>query len=207
MYTLYFSPGACSMAIHFALNELNLPYKTENVSIKEGKNRNEEFLKINPRGQVPVLVDDGFIIREGVAILLHLLEKHNNSLLPKSGKEQTTALEWLMFANATLHPSYSRAFFLMRAVKDEKTKEQLLEIVYKHITKLWDEVEQRLAQHPFICGQSITIADVLLTVIANWPLTKPIAFGPNCLKLFKVVSQLPAYQKALASEGSTYKAA
>lgn len=206
MYTLYYSPGACSMAVHFLLNELNVPYTTENVSIREGKNRSAEFLKLNPRGQVPVFVDGDLVIREGVAIFLHLLEKHSSPLLPKSGKERTIALEWLMFANATLHPAYSRAFFLMRNAKDP-AKEELLELVYKHINNLWKEVEERLSTQPFITGTHMTMADVLMTVIANWTLAKPIQFGSNCQKLFKTVSQLPSYQKAMQTEGGTYKAA
>lgn len=206
MYKLYYSPGACSTAVHVILNELNVPYKAENVSIKEGKNRNAEFLSINPRGQVPVLKDNDLIIREGAAILLHLLEKHSSPLLPSSGKQRTTAIEWLMFANATLHPSYSRAFFLMRNAT-HATKDELLDIVYKHIHNLWNEVEERLIKHPFICGDHITAADILLTVIANWTLTQPIEFGSRCQTLFKTVSQRPSYQKVLLSEGITYKAA
>jgi glutathione S-transferase len=72
MYKLYYLPGSCSLAVHALLNELNVPYKIENIS--GGKNRSPEFLKINPLGQVPTLeLEDGSFMREGAAILLHLL--------------------------------------------------------------------------------------------------------------------------------------
>jgi glutathione S-transferase len=206
MYTLYYSPGACSMAIHALLNELSVPFKTENVSIREGKNRNQEFLSLNPRGQVPVLTDGNLVIREGAAILLHLSEKHPNALLAKSGVERTQQLEWLAFANATMHPSYSRAFFLMRNAKDP-AKEELLALTYKHIQNLWNEVEQQLGKHPYICGQNLSLADILLTVIANWTLPQPMQFGTHTKALFKAISQRPSYQKALLEEGGTYQAA
>ena len=83
MYTLYYIPGACSMAIHVLLNELGQEVKLVNVGDpKGGRERPPEFLKINPRGNVPVLSDDGFIVREGAAIILYLLEKHKSPLLP-----------------------------------------------------------------------------------------------------------------------------
>src|SRR5580704_1768796 len=94
MYKLYYSPGACSMAVHVALNECNQPVTLEKINIREP--RSPEFLKINPRGQVPVLMDDDLTIREGAAILIYLLEKHQSPLLPKSGKERAVALECLM---------------------------------------------------------------------------------------------------------------
>jgi glutathione S-transferase len=57
MYKLYYSPGACSMAVHVALNECNQPVTLEKVDLMAGAQRNPDFLKINPRGQIPVLVD------------------------------------------------------------------------------------------------------------------------------------------------------
>ena len=112
MYKLYYSPGACSMAINAVLNECNQPVTLEKVDISPGKPRAPEFLKVNPRGQVPVLIDDEQILREGAAMLIHICEKHNSPLLPKSGKERDVALEWLMFCNATLHPAYGSQFSL-----------------------------------------------------------------------------------------------
>lgn len=207
MYTLYYSPGACSLALHVILSELNVPFTLQNVSIQEGKNRSAEFLALNPRGQVPVLVHDGLVLREGAAILLYLLEKHSSPLLPTSGKARSEAIEWLMFANATLHPAYSRVFFLLRNAKDEKEKAALLGTAFQAIRKLWAEVETRLESHPFICGHSPTVADILLTVIANWTLPEPIEFGTHTKTLLKTISTRPSYQKALQTEGGTYKAA
>jgi glutathione S-transferase len=206
MYTLYYGAGACSMGIHVALNECNQPVKLEKVDLMAGQQRTPEYLKINPRGQIPVLVDGDLVIREGAAILIHVLEKHNSPLLPKSGKERTQALEWLMFANATLHPAYARAFFLKR---NKTTEGPLMDAAADGINKLWQEVEQRLSSQTYICGEQMTIADILLTVIANWSgnIPQPINLGPNTKRLLKAVSSRPAYQKALAVEQVEYKAA
>jgi glutathione S-transferase len=206
MYKLYYSPGACSMGIHVALNECNQPVTLEKIDLMSGQGRTPEYLKINPRGQIPVLVDGDQVIREGAAILLHVLEKHNSPLLPKSGKERDTALEWLMFANATLHPAYARVFFLKR---NGTTEGALVDAAIANINSLWTEVDQKLASQPYICGSQATIADILLTVIANWSgnLPKPVTLGANTKRLLKEISSRPAYQKALAAEQVEYKAA
>jgi glutathione S-transferase len=208
MYTLYYSPGACSMAVHVALNECDQPVKLERVDLRAP--RTPEFLALNPRGQVPVLVDDGFVMREGAAILTYLLEKHKSPLLPASGKERAAALEWLAFCNATLHPAYGRAFFVMRAAPEE-AKQQMLDTAIGQINKLWAEVEDRLGRTAFLAGDQITVADILMTVLANWigyfPDPAAFKFGPRAKKLFQTVIARPAYKKALEAEKVEYKAA
>ncbi len=206
MYKLYYMPGACSMAIHVLLNELGQSVTLVNVGDPHSDAK-KELLKINPRSQVPTLVDDGHVIREGAAVILHLLQKHSNSLLPDSGKERATALEWLMFANATLHPAYARGFFALKNFEGE-TQKKVLDFTIQHINKHWEEVEQRLEKSPYIAGQQLTAADILLTVIANWSsYFQGIKIGQKTKDLFRKVIALPSYQKALKTEEVEYKAA
>jgi len=209
MYKLYYGAGACSMAIHIALRECDQQVTLEKVDLMAGQQRSPEFLKINSRGQVPVLMDDNQIIREGAAIMIHVLEKHKSPLLPQSGSARTTALEWLMFGNATLHPAYARCFFLMKNAEDGPGKDKLLDAACAAINKLWEDVEQQLGTHAYLCGNDITIADILVTVIANWSarMPKPITFGPRTKKLFQTVIARPAFKKAMETEQVEYKVA
>lgn len=208
MYKLYYAPGACSMAVHVALLECNAPFELQKIDIFAGEGRSPEFLQINPRGQVPVLVEDGRIIREGAAMLIHILEKHQSPLLPRSGPERLEALEWLMFCNATLHPAYSRVFFLKRAKIDDAAREALMTVAVANINKLWEEVEQRLGKTPWLAGEQITMADILMSVIANWnsSVPQPVKIGPRTQKLLQSVIARPAYRKALETEQVQYKA-
>jgi glutathione S-transferase len=194
MYTLYYSPGACSMAIHVALNECNQPVTLEKVDLMNGQQRSPEFLKVNPRGQVPVLVDDGYVIYEGAAQLIYILEKHNSPLLPKSGKERTDALQWLMYCNASLHPAYARMFFLMK----NKGSDELIDTAAAMLNKMWGVIEERLSQSPYLAGKDITMADILMTVIANWSprMPKPIHIGPNTKKLLALETEQVEYKAA-----------
>jgi glutathione S-transferase len=207
MYTLYYSAGSCSTAIHVLLNEIGAPFTLENASIPEGKNRSPEFLKLNPRGQVPALVEDGKAMLEGAAILAYLADKHNSALLPKDGWARAQALHWLMFANSTLHPAYSRCFWLMRS--QEANKDVFLTQAGEWVNRLWQDVENQLQNQPYVCGNECTLGDVLLTVIANWTpkIPHPITIGPKTKAMFARVIARPSYQKVLATENVEYKMA
>jgi glutathione S-transferase len=208
MYKLYYSPGACSMAIHVVLNEIGAPLQLERTPTSEGKTRTPEFLKLNPRAQVPVLEEDGRVMREGGAMLVYLCDKHNSPLLPREGAARAEALEWLMFCNASLHPAYSRFFWLMYKVGEVAGKEQLLKLTFDQINKLWNEVEERLATRSYLCGEQPTAGDILLTVIGNWLAeNSSVHIGPKTRALFGRIVKRPAYQKALAEERVEYKMA
>lgn len=210
MYKLFYSPGACSLAVHVALYECGAPFEAINTAIGEGKTKTPEFLKINPRGQVPVLMDGETPIREGGAILTYLLDKEKSTLLSSGGLPRAAALEWLMWCNASLHPVYSRCFWLNRVVQDDAQKKALLSAALEVINSYWNEAEARLSKQAYLAGDQCTMADILLTVIADWNgwLPEPIQFGPNVSRVLRAVSQRPAYQKALAAEGiAAYKAA
>ena len=210
MYQLYTAAGACSMAIHAILNEMNVPFETTMVSIQNGDTQKPEYLKLNPRGQVPLLVKDGKVLLEGGAMITYLLDEHGDgTLLPKSGWERAVALQWLMYGNSSLHPAYARIFWLNRNVADEKTKTELMAIAMSNVQTMWDQIEQHLQAQPFLAGASVTAGDILLTVIANWGgfLPKQFTFGPKTKALLRAVAARPAFMKTTADEGVEYKAA
>lgn len=203
MYTLYYSPGACSMAVHVLLNELGVDYTANKVNIHGQKS--PELLAVNPNGAVPVLtLPDGYNMLEGGAILAYLCDAHGQ-LLPKDGTPRAKALQALMFCNSTLHPAYSKLFMLKGM---NQTDGEIFATCSKQVQTLWDRVETQLAGQKYLGGDAFGPADILLAVIANWQVgATPFTFGPNTLRLLKEVSSRPAYQKALDDEGTQYKAA
>jgi len=209
MYTLYYIPGTCSLAVHVALNEIGADFSLENVSVPDGQPRPAHYLAINPRGSVPTLTWDNFVLREGAAILTYLLDEHKSPLLPSSGKARATALEWLAYANATLHPLYARAFFQHRALGEAAASNPLYAPTIEAIQKQWDGIEVQLGKSSYLCGEECSIGDILVTVIANWSpnLKMPIVLGPKSKAFFGRVVARPSYQKALATEQGTYKVA
>lgn len=196
-------PGSCSLAVHALLNELEQP--VELILAKEF----EKFTDISPRGTVPVLDDDGLILTEGAAIILHLVDKHSNQLLAVKGVERAKSVKWLMFANATMHTAYGRLFFGLNNIEN---KEQQLEFFHKcaaSINLLWQDVDAQLAKTKFISGEQPSPADFLLTIFANWGQYFPIEinFGENVSRMLKDISNRPSFQTALEKEQVEYIAA
>lgn len=203
MYQLYYFAGSCSMAVHIILNEVGQDVELIPAKTAAGE-KSPELLKINPRGQVPVLVEDGNVMLEGGAMITYLCDKYKSDLLPASGPERAKALRWLMTGNASLHPAYSRTNWL----KANGGTEEQIKASRAGAQAIWDLVEQELtAQGPYLCGAHVTAGDILLTVIGNWADKGVYNYGPKTKTLFKAVSGRPAYQKALAAENVEYKAA
>lgn len=200
-YKLYYKSGACSMAVHVILNELNVPFE----AVEQKDLKAPDFLKLNSRGQIPLLVVDGEPVKEGAAIIAYLLDTHSNDLMPKSGIERAKALEWLMWCNASLHPACSKMFWLNKQSFDDATKTELAKLFTAQIQSLWDEADARLAKTKYLAGDKVTAADILMAVIANWGL--PVTLGANVKRVLKDVIARPSYQKAMAAEHVEYKAA
>ncbi len=206
-YELYTKAGSCSMAVHAVMNELGLNPKINIMEAGDGPNglKSSEYLKVNARGNVPCMTENGKPMIEGAAIITYLCDKEGK-LIPKSGWERAQALQWLMFCNATLHPAYGRTFWTNVNVP-EAAREETLKNARAQIQGLWDFVEAELGKNgPYLCGKEPTAGDFLITTIANWN-PQNYKFGPKCKALFQNISARPSYQKALAAEKVEYKAA
>lgn len=206
MYTLYYSPGACSLAIHALLISISAPYTLVRTDLNAGENRSPEFLKLNPRGQVPVLLEGERIMRESAAIAVYLADKHKSPLLPTLLQERLTALEWLGFYNSSLHQAYASYFLLSRNLKDEGAKQAACALACRRIAYLWREVEAHLTHNRYLCGETLTLPDLFHAVIANWTptLADPVTLGPNILRLCREVAALSFFRQALEEESLAY---
>jgi glutathione S-transferase len=107
MLTLYFAPGASSMAVHIALHEIGAPFEARPMSFKKQEMRAPKFLALNPEGKVPVLLIGGRPLTEVAAILFYLARRFPDAeLLPRDDAEaEAQALSWMSFIASTLHPA------------------------------------------------------------------------------------------------------
>lgn len=196
MYKLYFLPGACSLATQVVLHELGQPVQLIN------KQQVADFNQINPVGTVPVLVDNGQPYREGAAIMLYLLDKHPNTLLPSSGQARLQGIQNILFANATMHPAYSRLFFIAQNISANTAQAEAYQRASQAINQLWQVVEEQLAQQPFLGGAQPSAADIMLTVYSRWGGAFPVTIniGPRTQQMLDHVLAMPSFQRALAAE-------
>lgn len=106
MLTLYFAPGASSMAPHIALNEVGASFEPKPLSLRKKEHRTPEYLAVNPEGTVPALVIDGRTLTEVAAILFYLARRYPDAqLLPDDFEAQAHVVSWMSFIAATVHPA------------------------------------------------------------------------------------------------------
>lgn len=196
MYKLFYLQGACSLATQVILRELE-----QEVEIIE-KQHVENFSKINPIGTVPTLIDGDDTLIEGAAILLHILNKHKNSMLPEKGASRQIAIQDIMFANATMHPAYGKLFFIGQNISDEDVKQLTFNVAAENINQLWQVIENKLNGKPFLGGNTPSAADIMLTVYSRWGASFPvdIVFGEKTTKLINAVQEMPNFKKADETE-------
>ncbi|WP_066569730.1 glutathione S-transferase family protein [Snodgrassella sp. CFCC 13594] len=173
MLKLYYLPGACSTVPHVALVWSGLPFTAEAVSRDWIKS--SEYLALNPQGQVPVLVEDGWALAQNVAILDYI-----NDLAPDAqifGSADTHAKaqsrQWLAFANSDIHPSFGLLFHPQSASDDELVQKDIKSRAAEKIAALFGKVDTRLTAQQeqnqgFLAGTNISIADVYVYVTLRW---------------------------------------
>ncbi|NOU52169.1 glutathione S-transferase family protein [Pseudoalteromonas sp. JBTF-M23] len=196
MYTLYYSPRACSLATQVILRELG-----QDIEIID-KSNVSNFNAINPVGSIPVLVDEGKVLTEGVAILLYVLQKHHSPMLPGDPLGYHRAVQDMLFANATMHPAYSKLFFIANNVVDEQSKLDLLHKASLRINELWQVVESRLHECDFLGGEQLSAADVLLAVYSHWGhlFAVDIKIGEHTRAMIQRVEARASFVQSLAAE-------
>lgn len=200
MYELFYKTGACSRAVHVLLNELNVPFT---LTAYDKNEPDSKLLKVNPRGQVPTLVVDGEPITEGAAIITWLADTHPSPLLPANGLERAHALQWLAFANSSLHPLYGQFFHGGEAFATTEFGQK----AQASLQQLWDLVEKQLGKTTYLAGNDVTVGDILATVIASWTprIAATINLGPKTKAWMERVESRPAFTKAVETETGAAK--
>jgi len=199
---LYYSPGACSLSPHIALLEAGLAHDLTKVDLKAKKLEDgSDFLKVNPKGQVPTLqLDDGSILTEGPVIVQAIADKAaGKNLAPASGSTERYRLqEWLNFITSELHKNFSPLF---APVLSDETKQFFRDRLMGKL-KLVDE---KLAGHDYLMGNAFSVADGYLYTMLRW--ADAHKFDLSALKnltAYKArVAARPQVQAALKSEGLT----
>ncbi|WP_137922133.1 glutathione S-transferase family protein [Hydrogenophaga sp. 2FB] len=167
---LYFAPGACSFVPHSMLELSGVEFEPHSVKLHKNEQRSPEYLAINPRGQVPVLVDDGQVITQIVAILLHLDAKLPQAgILPASGLARTRALQVLTWMNNTVHPTFTHVFMPDKFADDATTQQGIRAFAAKAYRGLLGEIEAMAEKaSPWMTGERPSALDAYALTLLRW---------------------------------------
>jgi glutathione S-transferase len=168
--TLYFSPGACSLAPHIVLEEIGQPFHLSLVSTADGSTRSPEYLKLNPKGRVPVLVTGDSVLTEATAILLHLAMLHlDKKLLADTHDGLVRSFEWCNWLSGTVHAVAIRQVWRPESFTDVPTQhEGIVAKGKKNLADAFSHIEARLAKTDWAVGENYSIVDPFLLVFFRW---------------------------------------
>jgi glutathione S-transferase len=197
---LYYSPGACSLSPHIALLEAGLPYDLVKVDLRAKKLENgDDFLKVNPKGQVPALaLDNGELVTEGPVIVQMIADKAaGKNLAPaRDSAERYKLMEWLNYITAELHKNFSPLF---SPVLPDETKAFFKDRLMGKLKY----IDGALAGHDYLLGKQFTVADGYLFTMLCWAdrMNFDLSALPNLVAYKARVAARPKVQEALTKEG------
>ena len=164
--TLYTAPTANGMKVSIALEELCIDYDMEYLHFDKNEQKAPEFLKLNPNGRIPVIVDhdnEEFVLAESGAILLYLAER-SGKLWPTDPKLRHQAMQWLMFQMSAIGPMLGQAMFFQRiAAPKGIVDEYAIDRYVKESKRLLSILNDALHDNDYLCG------DYSMVDIATFP--------------------------------------
>ena len=168
---LYFSPGACSFVPHSLLQLTGESFEPIMVKLHKGEQHGDEYKAINPRGQVPVLVDNDQVITQILAIILYLDQKFQAcQFLPSEPVARAKAIETLAWMNNTIHPTFTH-IFMPHKFSDQADVQANLKVfntqLYKGLLSELDTMVQS-ATSPWLFGDNIGPVDAYALTLTRW---------------------------------------
>ena len=197
---LYYSPGACSLSPHIALLEAGLPYDLVKVDLRAKKVENgDDYLKVNPKGQVPALVmDNGELLTEGPVIVQIIADKAaGKNLAPsRDSTERYKLQEWLNYITGELHKNFGPMFSPVLADEAKAFFKDRVMGKFKYL-------EGVMADREYLMGKQFTVADAYLFTMLTWAdrMKFDLSAMPNLLAYKARIAARPKVQEALAKEG------
>ncbi len=208
MITLYYHPGNASLTPHIVLEEIGVPFVLEHVDRQSGAQRSPAYLKLNPNGQIPVLVDGELVLYETVAICLHLADTHPDAGLapPLGSLLRAHYYKWLVWCTNTLQVTLLQYFYPERLVAagDAVAAAQVKTLAEARAAPMLEQLDAQLAAHgaPWLLGASYSACDPLVLMLCRWTrnFSRPARALPNLGPYLQRMLSRPAVSRAFTTE-------
>jgi glutathione S-transferase len=206
MIELHYYPGNASLAPHMLLEELGVPFELRLVDREKDAQRSPAYLKLNPNGTIPVLVEGELVLYETAAICLHLLDTHPHAgLAPALGTpERAHFYKWLVWLTNTLQATLMAWHYPERWADDAGAAAQVKARAEDKIGGMLDQLDAELARRgPWLLGARYSALDPYALMLGRWtrafarPARQLPALGPY---LRRVLAR-PALGRVFEREG------
>lgn len=202
MLTFYHSGGlSCSVATHIALEEAGADYRDVKVDLAAGEQRKPEYLKINPKGRVPVLVTDKGPLTETVALLLYVAQTHPAAKLAPTDPFDLAKLQaFNAYLASTVHVAHAHKLRGARWTDDAAAIESMKAKVAANMTDCATIIENDYLAGPWVMGNQYSVADPYLHIITIWMAGDGVDLSrfPKLSAHKAAMEQRPAVKKVLA---------
>ena len=205
MYRLFYSISSAAMGAHAALEEIGAPYELDYVDLDVP--RSPDYLRLNPQGKVPVLIDLSdpdapYLMYQSAAVLLHLADKHPAAgLAPAPGSPaRGLCYQWLFFMAEVLQPAYMLQFYSERFTAEADQTAGVTTNATDLIADAWAMLDDALDPGPYLLGDAFSVCDLYMHTMALWnqPHHRPLREFPNVARALALVHVRPTVQRMLA---------
>jgi glutathione S-transferase len=208
MIELHYYPGNASLFPHILLRELGCPFELKLVDRTQGAQTSAAYLKLNPNGKIPVLVDDGEAIFETAAIGLYLADKFAGAgLAPAPGDAQRAAYyRWMVHLSNALQAEYRAWYYPHEFVDDPALAPHAKAAAGDRLMAGFERIAAQLGTGPWLLGERFSAADLYLLMMLIWgyQLPRPPIELPELRAHAERVLARPAVQATLAFEEITF---
>ena len=166
---LYEFPPTRSIRVRWTLQELEVDFEAVFVNMLTGEHKSPDYLKVNPAGKIPALVDGDLVLTESVAIVLYLGEKYpEKGLVPTELKLRTQLYRWLLFAATELEQHLCRIARHTDFYPESKRISGEVPLARDDFQEIAQVFEEQITGRQFVVGNSITVADIVLAYTLDW---------------------------------------
>lgn len=197
MITLYGSARSSAGRCIWALEEAGVAYHLKDVDMKNKEHKSAEYLKINPMGKVPAMVDGDITLFESMAINYYIADTYKKELLGTSALEKGLAMQWSFWATSELQPPIIEVFIQKVFMPDDKRDHNVIEKNLNKIPELLNVLNNALAGKKYLAGNQFTIGDInTASVVSICPMLGfDLASYANIKGWFGAINDRPAFQK------------